>query len=241
MKNKRLSIFAGILIATNILMVLYYLLREAPESEPSDTHVKMMPTMEMRPGPEIRPGTQFNPETARQVLKMNSLPETQVKLLEYQNSQAKLINNFKDTVKLEMDIPASMDYIPMDMDEEVAGIYGSTQTGDRQFAILATRGNVSTEEAVSYLNESQEAFPMLKNRKLLSEKALKIDAPPETGLKELTIIPTEKSGKKGVYAALAPREDGKGTYLFMMEAPAAYFDENEGGLELMLKSIRTRP
>lgn len=243
MKNKRLTALAALAVAILFLLALvYYLRQEQIVVSPSDNHVKLMPTIEMTPGPEITEKIPLNPKLSRKLLKHHlTKPSTELFQVEHQKRQLTMIKKFKNTVKLEMNFPVTMEYFTMDMEEDnIAGIYGSTQSGDRQFAVLATNRLVSVDEVVSYLNASREAFPLLKGRRLKSRDALTIDAPEETGLQDLVIIPTTKVNGKDAYAALAKRKDGQGTYLFMMEAPADYFDKNEGGLELMLKSIKTQ-
>lgn len=160
---------------------------------------------------------------------------------ERQMAQKSLVKDFKDKVKVEMDLPLNMEFIPMDMEDDVAGIYGMTVSGDKEFAMLATPRNVSVSQVVDYLKDATGALPLLKSHRLQPEKMQTLPAPASTGLKNLKIIPSKDANGKSAFAALAERKDGQGTYLFIMEAPTGYFDANEEGLEQMLKSIKTKP
>jgi hypothetical protein len=156
-------------------------------------------------------------------------------------AQKKLIKDFKNQIKLEIKLPQNMIFTPMDMEDEIAGIYGSSLSGDKDFVIMATPKAVNVSQVVEYLNDSRNAFPLLQNHKLLPDKIIEIPAPQSSGLNNLKIIPSSSYKGQSAYAALALRKDGKGTYLFLLEAPSMYFDQNEDGLELMLESIKSRP
>lgn len=156
-------------------------------------------------------------------------------------SQKKLLEDFKAKIHLDMPFPPGLNYLDLDLDERVAGVIGTSIDGKKTFAVLATDQKVTADTAIAYLEESTDSFGFLKNHKFDTEKQLTFPSPPASGLKPLTIVPSSDHKGLGLYMALAERKDGKGSYLFMMEAPKKEFDENEDGLDLMLNMVKVRP
>lgn len=160
---------------------------------------------------------------------------------DYLIEQDAMKKRFKKKVKIHIDLPPHLDYIELDMEDSVAAIYGSNSASEQEFAMLATDKKVNVEDVMQYLKDSADALPLIKSHTFQPDKMATVKAPESTGLGNLKIIPSSESDGKGAFAAIAERKDGKGTYLFLMEAPSPYFDQNEEGLELMLKSIKTKP
>lgn len=156
-------------------------------------------------------------------------------------AQKALVRQFKDTVKLDIVLPGAMDFDVLDLEDDIAGIHGQTFNGEREFAMLATARKVELKDALEYLRTSQDALPMLKSHQFQEDKMVTIQAPASTGLGTLQVVPSTTVDGKTVYAAFATRKDGSGSYMFMMEAPPQYFDQNEDGLEKMLQTVKTRP
>lgn len=150
------------------------------------------------------------------------------------------IKKFKEKIKLKINLPKNLDYVDMDMEDNIAGLYGSNLKGDKSFVVLATTGDVSMKDAVGYLNESKKAFPLLEDHKLLPEKAISFSPPKSTGMGEMKIIPATSANGTTVYAAMGERADGKGSYMFMMEAPEKFFQESEGTLDQMMMSMQAQ-
>lgn len=155
--------------------------------------------------------------------------------------QAKLIFDFKKKSHIDLEFPVAMDYLDLDLDDNVATILGTSLDGKKSFAVMAAPMKVSTDQAINFLMDNKAAFPFLKDHKFLPEQTKTFPAPESTGLKPLTIIPGSTTKGQGIYMALAERKDGKGTYLFMMEAPYWYFQHNEDGLEKMLGTVKAKP
>ncbi len=162
-------------------------------------------------------------------------------VLDKRKAQAKLIRDFKKKVHIDMEFPQAMDYLDLDLDNNVAGIIGTSLDGKKTFAVLATNQKVSLSEALDYVKSSQQSFPFMKNHKFMTDKSVTFAAPESTGLKPLTIVPATSHKGQGLYVALSERKDSKGTYMFMIEAPYHYFDANEDGLERMLGTVKAKP
>ncbi len=163
-----------------------------------------------------------------------------VVLKEHRKAQDKLIKNFKKKIHLDMEFPVAYEYIDIDLDENVAAMIGTSLDGKKTFSVIATNQKVSVEDAIKYVKSSTDTFPFLSNHKFLA-KTTSFTPPESTGLKPLTIVPASTHQGQGLYAALAERKDGKGTYMFMIEAPYQYFDANEDGLERMLGTVKVKP
>lgn len=155
--------------------------------------------------------------------------------------QKKLVREFKNLVKLEVMLPSNIEFVNVEMDDGVAAIYGSNLGQDKQLAVFAARGKIKLSQAVDYLEESQKGIPILEKRKFLVDQVQTIKAPESSGLGDLQVIPTTEKDGKAAYGALVERKDGKGTYLFLMEASADYFENQEESLEKMLQSAKASP
>jgi hypothetical protein len=252
MRNKNLSKQSKILIASLCLLVVaglaYYQSRQ-PEVVvhlPSQKPVTLDRNESIRSAKNITALSKALQDSEKKKKNRKSAAERHKESLGFNEArynyfvkQKLLVKNFKEKTHLDIDLPKNMHYVPLDLDDNVAGIYGSNT--DKQFAMLATPGKVKMSDVISYIEESKKALPMLEGRELLTDKIQTVPAPESTGLSGLKVIPTTDASGKTAYAAVGERKDGKGTYLFMMEGPTGYFDENEGGLEVMLNSIKTRP
>lgn len=159
----------------------------------------------------------------------------------YYEKQRKIIREFKKKIHLDMKLPEAYSYLEYDLDEDVVALTGKTFSGDQKVAILATSRKPSTTEILNYLASSKETFPYLANHTFLPGKMQTIPAPANSGLSDLKVIPSTDSKGNSLYGAIATRKDGKGTYMFMMEAPRRTFFENEETLDKMLQSLSAKP
>ncbi len=155
--------------------------------------------------------------------------------------QERLLRNFQKTIHLKMNFPGHLNYIQVDLEDDVGAIMGTTTNLDETFVVLATTRQVTLEQVIQYLKEESHLFPVIKGHEFQPDKAIKFDPPESTGLDQLTVIPSSGKGDRGLYAVLAPRADKKGNYLFMMEAEKSYFDKNEEGFEKLLDGMQTEP
>lgn len=159
------------------------------------------------------------------------------------DQQKTLQEEFLKLIKLEMKLPDNMHFEKMDLDDFATGIYGVSSIEQKQFAIIAANKTATTNEVVGYLNELKNSLPMLGNRPfVISEDEIqKIEAPGDSGLNQFIILPAGQVGTSELYAAYVERKDKKGSYLFLMSAPAAVFHQNEGALDDLMNKTKTVP
>lgn len=157
--------------------------------------------------------------------------------------QQTLQSEFLKQIKLQMKLPDNMHFEKMDLDDFATGVYGVSTLEQKQFAIIAANKSATTNEVVGYLNELKDSIPMLGNRTLTINEGdiKKIDAPSDSGLATFTIIPAGQVRTSELYAAYVERKDKKGSYLFLMSAPAAVFHQNEGALDDLMNKTKTVP
>lgn len=235
--NKNRIIVLGSLTATIILLILFYsLLFRDSEPVMQETSIFKAPTRPLSTGPELAPNNLEALKVKGLVLARPANPHYD----SYLQDQLRLIQEFKALTRLDIDLPGGMDYIPLDLDDEVATISGTSFDQERRFTMFASKRKVSVPEALQFLEVNREALPLIQGYRFLPRKAFHWAAPPQSGLGEFTIIPATTVKGKTVFGALSSREDGAGTYLFLFEARAGYFDENEGFFEGLLQSLRTR-
>ncbi len=155
--------------------------------------------------------------------------------------QQKIIKDFQKTIHLKMNFPAHMDYVAVDLEDDIGAVVGSTFDKKESFAVVATSKKVTLNQVLDYIQTSGDYIPMMKGHKFEPEKAQSFTPPSSTGLAPLTIIPSTDVNGKGLFAVFAPRADEKGSYLFMMEAEKNYFERNEDGFEKMLEGMKAEP
>jgi hypothetical protein len=239
MRNKRLKVLVG--LACALICTLFYLSSKGSEDRAVRLNSRL-PYFQSAPT-SSSPGT-----LPGQTHRSKKISKTYLKGVQYNRehfdqtlAHKNFIKTFKEKIKLSIELPKNMVFIPLDLEDNIAGIYGTSLSGDKNFAILATDQKVRFEEVTEYLESSRESFPMLKNHRLQPDKLIDVRAPESSGLHPLMIIPSTSHNGRSAYVAFAPRKDGKGSYLFIMSAPSPYFDQNESGLELLLESIKTKP
>lgn len=155
--------------------------------------------------------------------------------------QRRLLKEFQNRIHLKMNFPGHLHYTPVDLEDDIGAIMGTTTNLDQTFAVLATSRQVTIEDVLGYLKDETEVFPMLQGHDFQPEKAFNFNPPESSGLGPLTIIPSSTHQGRDLYAVFAPRADKKGNYLFMMEANKSYFEANEDGFELLLDGMQATP
>lgn len=156
--------------------------------------------------------------------------------------QKKIVEDFRNTVRLKAPFPNHLQYVSVDTDsDQYAAIYGVSLDGKTELGVVATYGDKSVKEMVEYLQKESASYPMLNQFSLDANQAfeLPVKPSPASGLKAFTAVPSKGPDGSSMYAVVAPRADGKGTYVFMMAAPSSEFNENEEGINFLLKNIRT--
>ncbi len=235
--NRNRIIVLGSLTATILLLVLFYqyFLREK-EPVVQETTIFNRPPRSPVIAPELAPQSLNAMKAGALVLSRPANPHYE----SYLRDQLRLIKEFKSLTKLDIDLPAGMDYISLDLDDEVATIYGTSLDQERRFTMFASKRKVSVTDVLNFLEVNREALPLIQSYHFLPEKTIKWPAPTGSGLGEFTIIPATTVKGKTVYGALSHRKDNAGSYFFLFEAREGYFSENEGFFDRLLGSLQTR-
>jgi hypothetical protein len=247
-KNNKLTIIFGVTIATIFLLFLLKTFLT------SDTGSKLVPgKVQGMFAPEkkteqakvtVFETKKLTPLEARKLIQQNRLNKfgadrTQ---LTYLAEQERIKREFQKRIHLKINLPGHFQYTALDLEDNVEGIMGTTSKDDQSFAVLATNRQVSLNQILNFLNEeARGSLPALQGHEFLTDKAFKETPPKETGLGVLTIFPSNEVNGKQIYAAFAERQDGKGTYLFMMKADKGYHEANDGAFDNMLQELRTEP
>ncbi len=159
-----------------------------------------------------------------------------------ERQQEKLLHEFKLKIRLDFQVPRQLGYAELDLDDQVAVLFGREASGgkERDIALLAIAKIPTVPEIISFLNEHKALLPLMMNRSFGADaKVLSFPVSRQSGLTNLRVIPGPVVSDYKIYAALAERIDKRGAYLFMLRAPASYYEKNDGELDNMLASLRT--
>lgn len=210
---------------------------EATEKQPPvDTNVPSTPDPSTAETPSEAPSetvSESEPEPPKE-------PPFDQQFLE---EQKRITTAYKSLARLEMDLPPNMEFIEVDAGENVAVLYGSeiAGDGDSSMAIVASKKTAGPEGISDFLNQNKEAFPMLKDRGFeISGKVQTFNAPDETGLGKVTLIPGGAKNGKEVWAAHVQRKDGGGSYVFIVEDRPDVFDNSEESFAALLETMKAK-
>lgn len=160
---------------------------------------------------------------------------------EFLEEQKRITTSYKSLSRLEIDLPENMSFIEVDAGENVAVLYGSEVGGDTKMAIVASKKTAGPEGVSDFLNQNKEAFPMLKERGFkISGNIQTFNAPEDTGLGKITLIPGGEKNGKEVWAAHVQRKDGGGSYVFIVEDHPHVFDNSEESFAALLDTMKAK-
>jgi hypothetical protein len=150
--------------------------------------------------------------------------------------QKQLLKRFSSLLSIKANYPEDLHYRQLDLDDKITGIMGTGGGQIKTLTILATRMTVSTTQVADFLSEENNGVPSVRNLKF-SRKALReVSSSSHSGLGKVTILRSINS--KSIYAALVPRKDRQGTYLFILESNPDFFDNNEGYVDKLFSSLK---
>ena len=180
-------------------------------------------------------GNLKNPEkTEVKEEKVVEVPEKFIDPLK--KEQKEKIDKFQANISAEFKLPEDLTYANLDLDNGIEAIQGTGRGQIKKFSVLARKGVANPKQVAGYLNESDNGLS-LGGVKFNSASAQKMTAPSSSGIKEVVIIPTNQAGVK---AALLTRSDNQGSYVFIMDASTSFYESNEGFLDEMLSSFRSK-
>lgn len=150
------------------------------------------------------------------------------------------LENFKNLLRLEFELPPGMHYVELDLENGVAALQ-ATSPG-RKILIMGATRTASPELIASYLREQKSSIPMLMKHDFKISGELQNVAPPKgSGIAKITVIPGGTIEGNPVYAAYLERSDKKGSYVFLLEANTSQYTQYEGMFDQMLESLKTKP
>lgn len=156
-------------------------------------------------------------------------------------AQKQLIQEFKDTIKLDLDLPPDLNFSRLDLEGEVAVMEGVSPEGDRKMVVMAAAQTPSPETIAAYINEQKIGIPSLSDHNFkISGEIKSLPGPKGSGISTIKIIPAGSSKGTEVYAAQLIRSDKQGSYVFIMRASPNYFENYEGDLDNMLANLSAR-
>jgi hypothetical protein len=248
LKNNKLTIIFGVTVATIILLILIKTWLSGKESgdvlPESVTQIFAPTKTTTEPVLTIFQPKKMSPSEARKFFqrkRLNKFGIDRTKLA-YFAEQERIKNEFQKKIHLKINLPGDLQYTALDLEDDVEGIIGTTSSDDRSFSVLATNKVVSLNQILNFLNdETKGSLPVLEGHVFQTDKAFKESPPKETGLSDLTIFPSNEVNGKQIFAAFAERQDGKGSYLFMLKAETGYHEANDGAFDQMLQELRTQP
>lgn len=174
-------------------------------------------------------------EREKKLIKFKSNPIIKTNLELKREKQSILRKEFKSLIKAEFEMPENLDYVTMDLDQEVAGVFGSGQGQIKTFTALAKKGNITQDMVLEFLNDSTSGLPFSGRAQFYKKPIMKINNPPGTGIKEVLVYESSSPAYK---AAFLKRQDNLGSYVFILEADPTLYNSNEGYLDRLLQSFK---
>lgn len=150
--------------------------------------------------------------------------------------QKEKLEKFQADISAEFKLPEELSYVNLDLDNGIEAIQGTGRGQIKKFSVLARKGVANVKQVAGYLNESDNGLA-LGGVKFTSSGAQKLSAPSSSGIKEVVVLSTNKAGVK---AAILTRADNQGTYVFIMDANTSFYESNEGFLDEMLSSFKSK-
>jgi hypothetical protein len=154
--------------------------------------------------------------------------------------KADKLQAFKNLIKLDVQLPAGMNFTELDLEAGVAAIEGNAP--GRKMLIMAAARSASPETIAGFLREQKTNIPMLSKYDFkISGDLQNVTPPKNSGISKITIIPGGVNEGSQVFAAYLERTDKKGSYVFVMEASPSQFTQYEGDFDIMTDSLKTKP
>lgn len=176
-------------------------------------------------------------ETIKPPKKTGNVAEIQKVIEQRKLAQQQLRESFKSELQIKAKLPENLHYATLDLDEGVAGIRGTGKGPIEDLTILATKKRVDEKSIANFLNSKDNGVPVARGLRFDSKPVLTLKAPAGKGLGKITIL---ESNNPRVKAAYIPRSDGRGSYLFILDAETALYESNEGLLDNLLEHLEAQ-
>lgn len=167
-------------------------------------------------------------------------PEQAAEKFESQTLSQKTLKEFSDLTHLDARLPENLSFVPMDLDDgNLAGVYGRSE--NMAMAVVASRINPDQDQLKKYLSSKDTGIPNLDNSDLVGMKLENVPAVPGNGLKDAQVWVASNSKGEDVRIALAPREDGQGTYMIVLTAPSGELMQGEDYFDELYQNFKAKP
>lgn len=205
-----------------------------------------------RPSKNLKP-ILVNEETYNKSLSFNKTPEitkTEIRtdqtaalkdLLKKRSEQA--LETFRKEVFLDIKPPETFDYINLDLDNNMAGIYGLDPISNARVTGIAYAKDVPPDQVINLLKSNSDYLPNLANTKIKNVgPEIKLPSPSKnSGLNPGSLWNGTLSNGEEFAAVFLPREDKRGVYFLMLTGSPSYFKSNDGAFDSLYDNVKALP
>jgi hypothetical protein len=150
-----------------------------------------------------------------------------------------VFRTFKNQVGLDLDLPGAFSFHELDLDANVAGLFGFDQSQQLGVGVFAYPGQVNDEQALAFVGEARSSIAKWKD---LPQQPFTpgLDLKPEngSGVSKLQHYFAPSVAGQSLHVVVVTRSDGRGMYLLVANGPNSLFDENEGYFERARESLK---
>ncbi len=167
--------------------------------------------------------------------------EFQEKFSSSRKVSEKAKEEFSNVGKIELKVPENLRFQPLDLDfEHVTGMFAHTEK--MQLSVLAGRLVVSEKKLMEFLRSSDTGIPNVDRKGFkFSGAAVEVAPVSGSGLNAGKYWQGRTSDGQGVRVGMIPRQDGKGSYLFIFTGVEDKLDNSEDLFESMYLSLKALP
>lgn len=149
------------------------------------------------------------------------------------------VASFEQNARMSVRLPEDLNFVPLDLEESMASIYGSNPHTNIAMAVVAAPMDATPSQAAQYVAENLGTFPNTRGHSIRNWSAPQnLSVSPQSGLKSATLLSTQMENGEALHLVLLNRSDGKGTYFFLASGKGGYFSDNEDRFDEALRSFK---
>ncbi len=149
------------------------------------------------------------------------------------------VASFEQNARMSVRLPEDLNFVPLDLEESMASIYGSNPHTNVAMAVVAAPMDATPSQAAQYVAQNLGTFPNTRGHSIRNWSAPQsLLVSPESGLKRATLLSTQMENGEALYLVLLNRSDGRGTYFFLASGKDGYFSDNEDRFDEALRSFK---
>lgn len=152
------------------------------------------------------------------------------------------VQNFQKDAFIDFNAPSSMKFVEvdMDLDNDIATLYGTDHATKTSVALLARRGTAEPDQVKPFLVANDGSIPNLPLSVVQQMGApTRGQASPGSGLSDPYVWEIQQ-GATTYVISLMPRADSQGVYLGFVKGPTATFEAAEGYYDGIFNQIKVR-